>query len=435
LYGGANLEGTVFSLPLGGGSLTVLTAFGNHNGAVPLSLTVVGNSLYGTTVEGGPGYTGASGRGTVFSIPLSGGSPTIVASFSGSNGYSPNGGLTVVGNSLYGTTAYGGSGYNGNADSGDGTVFALSIPGYYVWNVVSSGSWSATGNWNPAGPPDGVGNTADFSQQTLAADATVTLDGSHTIGNLIFGDQGNAHNWTLAAGSGGTLTLQVSSGTPTITVNNQTATIAAVLAGSQGLAKFGTGTLVLAASNTYTGPTTINQGKLAVDGSLTGSPVTVNSGGILSGTGSLTSVTVYSGGTLAPGDPQGVLHLSGNLNLASGAALDYDLDGVPTHNEILMPTGQLILSDQQFSDFNFTTQAGFGEGTYILIDAELISGSLGNDLSGTVNGLSATLAVQGNDLVLNVVPEPSTLVLLAAGAMGLLGWAWRLRLTRSQRRR
>jgi len=117
------------------------------------------------------------------------------------------------------------------------------------------------------------------------------------------------------------------------------------------------------------------------------------------------------------------------LNLASGAAMDYDLDGISTDNEVLMPSGQLILSEQQFSNFDFTAQAGFGEGTYMLIDAGSISGSLGNDLSGTVNGLPATLAVQGNDLVLNVVPEPSTLALLGAGILGLLGYG-RLRLTR-----
>ena len=45
---------------------------------------------------------------------------------------------------------------------------------------------------------------------------------------------------------------------------------------------------------------------------------------------------------------------------------------------------------------------------------------------GPVDGYSATLAVQANtpnqELVLNVAPEPPTLVLLAAGAIGLLGY-------------
>jgi autotransporter-associated beta strand protein/uncharacterized repeat protein (TIGR03803 family) len=365
-------------------------------------LTLSGNTLYGTTDSGG-----ANNEGTVFSLPLGGGSPTVLASLNGSNGENPQAGLTLSGNTLYGTTEGGGANYD------EGTVFALRLGSSYVWNLARGGSWATSGNWSPLGPPDGADNTADFSQRTLAADATVTLDGSHTIGNLIFGDQASAHNWTLVAGSGGTLTLQVSLGTPTITVNNQTTTIAAVLAGNQGLAKAGSGTLVFTASNTYSGPTTINQGTLIVDGSLTNSAVSVN-GGNLSGTGSLSSVTVNAGGQLAPGNPQGTLSISGSLTLQSGAVMDYDLDGLSTDDEISMPAGNLVLSGQQFSDFHFTPLAGFGPGKYDLIVAGSISGSLGVSTSGTIGSYAATLAVQGNDLVLNVVPESSTAMLLAA---------------------
>ena len=64
------------------------------------------------------------------------------------------------------------------------------------------------------------------------------------------------------------------------------------------LNKIGSGTLALSGSNTYTGPTTISQGKLTVDGWLTNSAVSVN-GGTLGGTGYLGSVTV-SGTELWP---------------------------------------------------------------------------------------------------------------------------------------
>ena len=47
--------------------------------------------------------------------------------------------------------------------------------------------------------------------------------------------------------------------------------------------------------------------------------------------------------------------------------------------------------------------------------------------SGTIDGYPATLAVSGNNLVLNVVPEPSTAILLAVGVVALIGWAWRKR--------
>jgi hypothetical protein len=49
---------------------------------------------------------------------------------------------------------------------------------------------------------------------------------------------------------------------------------------------------------------------------------------------------------------------------------------------------------------------------------------------GLLDGLSATLAVDTvhNDLVLNVVPEPGTLALLAIGALGLMTLARRRRI-------
>ena len=74
--GGVNGDGTVFSIPVTGGTPTILVSFNGTNGADPYgSLTLsAGSTLYGMTYGGG-----ADGDGTVFSIPVTGGTPTTLA--------------------------------------------------------------------------------------------------------------------------------------------------------------------------------------------------------------------------------------------------------------------------------------------------------------------------------------------------------------------
>ncbi len=140
-----------------------------------------------------------------------------------------------------------------------------------MWTQTTSGGlWSATGNWSGGTVANGSGFTADFSTLNITADNTVHLDSARTIGALIFADSSPSNNWTLDNNSNAanTLTLAVSSGTPTVTVNNQSATISGVIAGTQGMNKSGTGTLTLAggsSANTLTGTTTVNAGTLVLN--------------------------------------------------------------------------------------------------------------------------------------------------------------------------
>ena len=151
--------------------------------------------------------------------------------------------------------------------------------------------------------------TALGTQATVnvAAGARFSLGANQSLGAL--GDYGTiVQNGAGVQLNGNALTI--GSG------NNLSSTFSGSIAdgtgGAGSLIKLGTGILTLYGSNTYTGPTTINQGKLAVDGWLTNSAFNVN-GGTLGGTGYLSSGTVNAGGTLAPGDPLGVLNVSGNL--------------------------------------------------------------------------------------------------------------------------
>ncbi len=113
--GGLDGLGTVYSVNGGlsaPGSLTfaVVHAFsGGSDGASPNALTLIGTTLYGTAQ-----YAGQYGNGTIFSLlpgQYNGGSPnfSVLHAFTnGADGAFPSAGLAASGNTLYGTTAQGG---------------------------------------------------------------------------------------------------------------------------------------------------------------------------------------------------------------------------------------------------------------------------------------------------------------------------------------
>lgn len=117
--GGKYNGGTVFSLNPATGDETVLHAFqGSGDGFGPLAAPVpAGGTLYGTTCEGG-----ANDDGSVYSVDPDTGSVTVLHSFQNSDGNCPSGGLIEVGSTLYGTTQTGGP-------SGAGIVFSITTSG------------------------------------------------------------------------------------------------------------------------------------------------------------------------------------------------------------------------------------------------------------------------------------------------------------------
>ncbi|MCH4026006.1 MAG: autotransporter domain-containing protein [Acetobacter fabarum] len=100
-----------------------------------------------------------------------------------------------------------------------------------------------------------------------------------------------------------------------------TFTLAQSIDGTGGLAQNGAGTTVLSANSTYTGATTVTQGTLEVDGSITSSSVDVSNGGTLSGSGSVGDTVIGSGGTLATPDVQNSVRVAGNLQTAQNSTL------------------------------------------------------------------------------------------------------------------
>lgn len=84
--------------------------------------------------------------------------------------------------------------------------------------------------------------------------------------------------------------------------------------------------VVFQSAHTYTGATTVKAGALIVNGSISGSAVTVDGAtSVLGGSGSTGSVLVQNGGTIAPGNSPGLLNL-GALTMSAGTALRLEMN-------------------------------------------------------------------------------------------------------------
>jgi autotransporter-associated beta strand protein len=152
----------------------------------------------------------------------------------------------------------------------------------YTWNGGVSGVWTNGGG----GWLDNFDNTAtnysnarpvvaQFTNAAAGTNVTVASDGV-TVGAV----EVSGANHTI---SGGSITM---TNTTWTVASSRTAIVGSTLAGTTGLAKSGSGVLVLSGSNSYSGTTTISNGTLLIGNSGT--------------TGSYSGDTVVaSGGTLA----------------------------------------------------------------------------------------------------------------------------------------
>jgi autotransporter-associated beta strand protein len=167
---------------------------------------------------------------------------------------------------------------------------AMDVLGYHlnstntwIWAANASGNWSGSGSWINYGVPNSSDIQAVFDG-AINAPRTITLDVSPTAGTLTFDNAANSYalsgSGTLAlATTQGDAAIQVLSGSHSIaadlTLNSPTDMIVSgsgdllalggAVGGSGGLIKSGSGRLILSgAANTFSGGTTVLQGKLIV---------------------------------------------------------------------------------------------------------------------------------------------------------------------------
>ena len=393
------------------------------------------------------------------------------------SGVVSNGGITKQGASTLTFLGASANTYTGTTTVNDGTLVLAKTAGV---NAIAGGLTIGDGTNSDTvnlGASDQIADTVVVNMIGTASGQRGNfqlLGFNETIGGLSGG--GQVQNASSTAGS--VLTLNVANAT--------TQTSSAVLrntggstTGSLSIVKTGGGTQILGGNMTYTGVTSINEGTLAVNGSLSSvGSVVVNANGLLGGSGSVGAIS--GSGTVGPGNSPGILTAT-SVNPTAGTGFKFEFTSLsPTYssatasgNDLLRLTsnsspfaggaftaGNVIsiylnssaITDSLLLGINTTFSGGFFvDGTYELASAltpasfayYTTSADLGTGSAVDYNGnsyysLNSTVAqitlsntyvtdagfaagtASGTLLTFNAIPEPSTGSMLGFGFGGLV---------------
>ncbi len=365
------------------------------------TLSQTGTGTFSSTISGPGGLTISGGTvnllgNNTFTGGLwiaSGG--TLAAGADSAMG-APSGGLTFAGGTLLATAAFtidrtvtmgaGGGTFNTN---GNDLLVSRAIDGSGGLTKTGLGILTLSGANSYTG-----GTFVNEGILRLAAGASLSPSGALVVNGGTFDLNGNNVSVGLLQGAGGTISL----GAATLTVTESASTtLASVLTGSGGLSMQGAGLLNLTGVNTYTGPTSVTNGRLAVNGSIT-SDVTVGPGGSLGGAGTIFG-SVTNRGMLAPGNSIGTLSVTGNLTQAAGSTYQVELNNQGQADRVNV-TGIAVLG----GTVNFIADPGSyaAQQTYTILNAA--GGATGSFAGATGNYafLFPSLSYDANNAYLTI---------------------------------
>lgn len=447
------------------------------NGGVGLSSNITGSSVFyaggggggalddfdsetaGTGGNGGGGAGSISGNATAGTDGRGGG-----GGGAGTNGWGGDGGDGIVIVRYKGSSLgnIGGTVTSGNGTAAGYTLHTFTTAGNSSFDMSSvdmnsrlgatiSGVISGAGNLTFSGPGTlslGAANT--FTGETRAAAGTLSLNHANALAgstlNLASSDNGTVtfgmtgFNTYNVAGIIGSKNLALAGNTLSVGSNNANSVYSGALSGAGGFTKVGNGTLTLTGNNTsFTGDTIVSSGGLVVNGDLSNSDTTVQSGSYLGGSGSVGALSVANGGSIAPGNSPGILE-TGNLDLQGEIEMEIAGTAAGTEYDQIDVTGTVTLGAT--STLSVTLLNSFAP-----VNDDLIF-ILSNDgidaITGTFSGLahlstffvgdtewqisylanyagsSSGTFLGGNDIALMAIPEPSAALLGGLGALMLL---------------
>jgi uncharacterized protein with beta-barrel porin domain len=411
---GGDSDGNVFGAGGGGagGWGAVITGSGNLGTlTVPLTGGRGGNGGSGDNLAGDLGANGGSGG---IGLALTGTSPVVTINANVIGGDGGSGG---------GRSGSGGAGGQGGAGGAGLTATGASV-------TINTGATVAGGNGGAGGPGSGgptgsagvggVGVTG--SNLTIINNGTISggLSGDNTTRANAITFTGGTNALELQAGSSITGNVVAFSSADTLRLGGTSnASFDVSLIGTQyqnfGIfQKTGSSTWTLTGTNSAVLPWTINAGTLSVNGTMSNSTMTVNSGGTLAGTGTVGATTINSGGTLAPGNSPGTITIAGNLAFQSGALYLVQVNSSTASSANVSGTATLT---------GASVQTVFAPGSYVTRQYTILhSGGLIGTFSGVSGnvpaGFNESLSYTGTDVILNLTANLAGVTAAGPGALG-----------------
>ncbi|ALM85474.1 hypothetical protein ASB57_23125 [Bordetella sp. N] len=373
---------------------------GSLNMSGPGTLTLNGTNTYtgGTSLAGGTvvaGNDSALGTGPV-SVNADSTLQTAPAVTLGNAVALNSGTLTVATPTAGDTTTLNGAITGGGAltKTGDGTLTLGGTNSYSGGTTVAGGTLQGTTSSLQGNIATGVGTTVAFDQTTdgtfngsIGGAGALVKDGSGAV--TLNGANSYTGGTTVAAGTliGDSASLQGNIANSGTVVFNQVGDgdYNGSITGTGTLIKQGGAALTLNGNNQVGGGTTVSQGSLVVDGTLSGGPVNVDAGASLGGSGTVTSaVRLGDNARLVAGTPSNPISFAGDLTLSNATQLDFTL-GSPNTPTTAVTVGGALVAD---GVLNVANAGSLGTGVYRLF--------------------RSNLALTNNDIVLGSLPTGFT---------------------------
>ncbi|MFO0938199.1 MAG: autotransporter-associated beta strand repeat-containing protein [Gemmataceae bacterium] len=399
-------------------SSTAGTTTGNLNG----TLATPGSGTNTATINTGAGQTFTVNQTAAGSFDgVIGGTGNFALGSSSTNTLTLNGSNTYTGTTtLSGGTLSISNLQNGGVASNIGTNSSIILDG---GNLLYTGASQSTDRVLTLTNNGGTINSSGTGVMTFSNSSALGMTGSSPRTLTLTGTTGTTTAPNIFAGS---------------IVNG---------AGTTSLTKSGTGVWNLTGASTYTGATNINAGTLVVSGTTGTSTFNVNNSGTLTGTGTIGGqVNVNVGGTIAPGDGTNPLTVNNNVTINGTYNVTVDV-GSSTNSRLV--SNSLTLNNATLNiDFTGTLT---GTEVYVIAQnqtpgttavtgtfAGLPNGSFVGNFGGHAmyiyynqNVSGTNLVIEQGTIVFTPVPEPVSVVGIAALAVGCVGGVLRRRARRA----